>query len=258
MSGDEMRCAEVRVMLEAYHDGELESAHVAAVAGHLAGCADCAAALQAVRRASAVLREALPPLVAPDVLRARVTASSGSPRRMWWMQQVAAGLVIAAASSALTLAAVHRASPGSTGSSHEVIESHVRALMTNHLTDVLSSDQHTVKPWFDGKVDFSPEVPPLDSAGFPLIGGRVDYVGRRAVAGLVYGRRKHVISVYTWPVEPSAMPDIAPSPGATERGYNVIRWRHAGMEFWAVSDVNPTELGEFVRTFQGRPAPGRL
>ena len=244
-----MNCVGVRELLGAYLDGELSSDQHESVERHLAGCVECTAVLEQLQRAGAMVRAQLPPMVAPDLLRSRVRASLRPSRGTWWMRQVAAGLAIAVASSAVTLTAVHHSLNASQGSAHEVVVSHVRALMTNHLTDVISTDQHTVKPWFNGKVDFSPEVQRLDSAGFPLIGGRVDSIGRRVVAGLVYGRRKHVISVYTWPAAPGAAADADPSTIAGERGYNVVRWRHDGLVFWAVSDLNTEELGQFVRAF---------
>jgi anti-sigma factor RsiW len=260
-------CAEVRDLLGAYHDGELAPEQMASVARHLVGCADCARTLEELGRASARLREQFPPLAAPDVLRARVRAAlrdasnEAAPVRAfvapprsrsgWWMRQAAAGVAIAALSSGLTLVAVRRREPITNQASHAVVESHVRALMTNHLTDVLSTDQHTVKPWFNGKVDFSPEVQRLDDTGFPLIGGRVDSVAARAVAALVYGRRKHVIDVYTWPAATADSAAAAPSSSAGERGYNSIHWRHDGMEFWAVSDLNAAELRQFVDAFRG-------
>ena len=118
--------------------------------------------------------------------------------------------------------------------------------MPGHLTDVASTNQHNVKPWFNGRIDLSPLVPSLDSIGFPLIGGRLDYLDGRAVAAVVYARRQHVINVYSWPVN---APDIAPVNRTTEKGYHLVEWRRDGLEAWAVSDLNRAELTEFVRAF---------
>jgi anti-sigma factor RsiW len=118
--------------------------------------------------------------------------------------------------------------------------------MPGHLTDVASTNQHNVKPWFNGRIDLSPVVPSLDSAGFPLIGGRLDYVDGRAVAAVVYARRQHMINVYSWP---SGGQDLRPIEAGAEKGYHLMRWRRDGIEAWAVSDLNRAELAEFVRDF---------
>ncbi len=124
---------------------------------------------------------------------------------------------------------------------------HLRSLQLTHLTDVASTDQHAVKPWFVGKLDFAPAVVDLASDGFPLVGGRLDVVGGQSVAALVYARRKHVINVFVWPSETS---DAALRSGA-ERGYAWIRWTRRGMRFWAVSDVATVDLEEFARRLSG-------
>jgi anti-sigma factor RsiW len=120
--------------------------------------------------------------------------------------------------------------------------SHVRSMMGDHLLDVPSTDQHTVKPWFNGKLDFSPAVADLAKSGFPLVGGRLDYLNNRPVAALVYRRNQHVINVYTWP---SKIGDREPS-AAERNGYHVLTWMGGGMNWVAVSDVNAPELRQFV------------
>jgi anti-sigma factor RsiW len=117
--------------------------------------------------------------------------------------------------------------------------------MPGHLTDVVSTNQHNVKPWFNGRVDMSPSVPGLDSAGFPLVGGRTDYVRGRAVPVVVYARRQHMINVYAWPEAGSASKPRA----STRNGYHFVTWRGDGVEYWAVSDLNTKELDEFVAAF---------
>jgi len=129
----------------------------------------------------------------------------------------------------------------------EVVSSHVRALMGDHLFDVRSTDQHTVKPWFLGKLDFSPPVDDLAQAGFPLTGGRLDYVAGRPVAALVYTRGQHAINLFVWP----GASDAAGSPDARAiRGFHVRHWMQGAMSYWAVSDVNDADLDQFVRALQ--------
>ena len=125
----------------------------------------------------------------------------------------------------------------------EVIANHVRSLLATHLLDVSSSDQHTVKPWFDGKIDFAPEVRDLSGDGFPLIGGRLDYLGGRTVVALVYHRNKHPINLFIMP----ATTNRNTSPSAiTRRGYNILSWTHNEMKYWAVSALNEADLGRFA------------
>ena len=119
----------------------------------------------------------------------------------------------------------------------ELTGNHIRALMASHLTDIASSDQHTVKPWFQGKLNYAPPVRDLSAEGFPLVGGRLDYLSERAVAALVYGRRSHMINVYVWPASGTES-----SVEAVRQGYNVMHWYAGGMQYWAVSDVSSAEL----------------
>lgn len=258
-----MTCAANRELLSAYVDGELPPDRAAAIAGHLTTCADCAREYEATLRTVRTLREGLVRYRAPDVLRARIHGAlredqvddAPAARRSWrvpW-RSLAAGVAIAAASSTLTVFATSRGASGR-AIPEEVLASHVRSLMPAHLTDVQSNDQHNVKPWFNGRVDFSPVVPRLDSAGFPLLGGRVDYVRGRPVAVVVYGRRLHVINVFSWPAD--AERDASPSRD-TRHGYNLLHWRTGGLEYWVVSDLNADELEEFATLLRrAAPPPG--
>ncbi len=129
----------------------------------------------------------------------------------------------------------------------QVVSGHARSVVTNHVADVASTDQHTVKPWLSGKLDFSPPVNDLASAGFPLLGGRVDYIGNRTVAALVYKHRDHLIDVFVWPERKAAR--TAPIHRPSGQGYNVVHWTDSGLAFWAVSDLNAAEMKSFVEAY---------
>ncbi len=271
-------CHEVGELLSAYLDDELAPRRTAEVSAHLERCVDCRRDLARLRRTGDAIRQVLAPPATPDVLRARVRAAireadppaagvrpgpepASRRRRRWrWPAVAAAGLGIAVASSAITIAVLKRpAAAAPELAAHEAVQSHVRALMSGRMIDVASSDQHTVKPWFNGRVDFSPDVPRLDSLGFPLRGGRLDHVGDQPVAALVYGRRKHLIDVFTRPWATGAR-SIADTAVITERGYHVLHWAGNGMEFWAVSDLSVPDLRlfatAFARTAYSEPPPG--
>lgn len=251
-----MRCDDCRELLGAHADQELAPNERAAVATHLAACRECAAEYDAMRDVSRRVKSALAPRKVPDVLVARIrgAVADGDARRgaretrpLPWPRLAAAGVLIAALSSAATWAVVrHDAPHADEGIEREVVASHIRALMPGHLTDVASNDQHNVKPWFDGRVDLSPAVPRLDSLGFPLLGGRLDYVGGRTVPVVVYGRRKHVIDVFAWPT-PNAVDRTEDA--FTANGYHVLRWTRNGEAYRAVSDIGIDELRQFVAMF---------
>ncbi|MFL5617562.1 MAG: anti-sigma factor family protein [Gemmatimonadaceae bacterium] len=251
-----MTTAHVTDSLSAYVDGELPPDRAMEIADHLTSCAECARDYEATLATVRTAREGLAGYRAPDMLRARIRASlreesrptvervAPGKRRAWripW-NVVAAAVVVAVASSGLTMVAAGRRASESPVA-EEVLASHIRSLMPEHLTDVRSSDQHNVKPWFNGRLDFSPTVPRLEEQGFPLLGGRVDYVHGRPVAVVVYGRRQHVINVFSWPASQDGA--TAPAP-QTRNGYNLEGWRQGGVEYWAVSDLNRAELRQFV------------
>ena len=196
----------------------------------------------------------LPYYSAPGGLRDRVQAAIRRPparrstpwRPTAWMTGIAAALVLLAA-GAWRLGAERRAADAELTS---VLDGHLRSLAPGHLADVASTDQHTVKPWFAGKLDFSPPVVDLATDGFPLVGARVDVLGGLNVAALVYSRRSHIINVF---VRPSGADERATSGSAVRRGYNVVSWASSGMRFWAVSDLNTRELVQ-LRSLLAAPA----
>jgi anti-sigma factor (TIGR02949 family) len=247
-----MSCAVNQERLSAYVDGELPPDQAAEIAEHLSSCDVCAREYEATLEIVSRLRNDLARYRAPDVLRARIRTAIREERperapavrkdrRVPW-RAVAAALIIAAASSGLTLLAPsrHGSEPAI---SEEVLASHIRSLMPDHLTDVRSSDQHNVKPWFDGRIDFSPAVPRLDDEGFPLLGGRLDYIHGRPVAVVVYGRRQHVINIFSWPAASGGDANVSQE---SRHGYTMLHWRLGGAEYWVVSDLNVTELQQFA------------
>jgi anti-sigma factor RsiW len=237
-------------------DGELSPRDQLALRRHVDACGECRRELDEFQRSRDRVIAALPRHHAPEALRARIVAAiaeaerapvrrAGATRPGWW-RLAAAALVIAAASSLTTATVLRRAADGS-ALEQQILSSHVRSLQPGHLTDVVSTDQHNVKPWFNGRVDLSPEVPDLSTDGFALVGGRADYVDGRAVAVVVYARRRHLINVYQWPATDGS--DERPSL-TTHNGYQLVRWRSSALELWAVSDLNETELREFVAAFR--------
>ena len=247
-----MNCQHIQKLLHAHHDGELDIAATVHVDDHLADCPQCAGVSRGLSNLSAVLRNDALRFQAPPDLRERIRAATAqaaraefdmTPRQPWF-HRVGWAVAAAVAFVALILALQIPRDGADNRMIAELTSSHVRSLMANHLMDVVSTDQHTVKPWFDGKVDFAPPVKDLRSAGFPLIGGRLDFANGRAVSALVYGRQKHVINLFVWPAKSSR--DVAPK-AAERNGYHLIRWSTSAMTFWAVSDLNERELLEFVR-----------
>lgn len=240
-----MSCELVERDLDAYLDRELDAEASSAVREHVRTCAACRRQL-AQRETLSRLVQRAPYYSAPDRLRARVLAQSSrstSARRV--LTWAAAAVLVLSAGAGMML--WRPASSRGDAIADEVVNSHVRSLMANHLFDVQSTDLHTVKPWFLGQLDFSPPVVDLAANGFPLVGGRLDYVGGRPVAALVYQRQKHTINVFVFPAggDPSTGDRVL-----TVRGFNLRQWIHNGMSFWAVSDLNSAELGELTSALQ--------
>jgi anti-sigma factor RsiW len=252
-------CGHDPLMIQALVDGELDAVHAAAVEAQIAACPDCAAEQTRLVALSAALRRGA--VRAPERLHRRLAESLAAAQapppapvvplrraRPWAWMGGGAGLAIAACASLFIVTGVMRQDQALT---NELVASHVRSLQVAHLTDVVTSDQHVVKPWFNGKLDFSPPVADLKDQGFPLVGGRLDYVDGRTVAAIVYRRGGHVINLFVWPGERAPAPEHIRATG----GYDLRHWRAAGLSYWAVSDVNPADLALFETTLKARTRP---
>jgi anti-sigma factor RsiW len=247
-----MICADARLLLHAYLDDELDVAQSAAIAGHLHDCAACAARCREHERLRRALRQPELYQRAPAALRERWTPrhdTAGAlpirPRRAPVAWALAAGFAGALLLTTPLYYGLQQRGAAGEVLVDEAVSSHLRALQPQHLMDVASTDQHTVKPWFDGRLDYSPRVVDLADAGFPLVGGRLDALGGRSVAALVYRRHLHIISLYEWPAATAtANGGLRES---QQHGYTVLRWTDDGMHYAAVSDVDPVALREFAQ-----------
>lgn len=242
-----MDCTLDHHLIEGYLDGELGFERTLEVEAHLASCRGCSLEVQSWKDIRGVLQQPEFYHRAAPALEEKVRAMSPhpvrEPRIPWFSRWVWAGGGAAFATAAL-LVAFFVARPLNRSSDQELVTSHVRSLMANHLMDVISTDQHTVKPWFDGKLDFAPPVRDLAEEGYPLAGGRLDYLDSRTVAVLVYHRALHPINLYVWPAADSGEAALQTE---TVHGYNVVSWEKDDFEFRAVSDLNLDELRDFAR-----------
>ncbi|HWF95588.1 MAG TPA: anti-sigma factor [Xanthobacteraceae bacterium] len=251
-----MTCEETRILVHALVDGELDAGHAREVEAHLASCPDCAAQLRDYR----VMRQALSVPVlrhrAPAALRARIDGAlparrAVAPSRRGLLKGLAMGSVLSGALAASLVVFVMRQEEDQRILG-DVVSAHLRSLQGDHLIDVQSTDQHTVKPWFNGRLDVAPPVIDLTAQGFTLIGGRVDYVDARPVAAIVYKRRAHVINLFVAQL-------MGPERRATieqVQGFNIWRWTRSDLGFWAVSDINAEELQEFGEKFEAAVRSG--
>ena len=241
-----MDCPTCEAMVDAYVDGELTAVESAEFERALEGCPECRKRLDAARALSGLLRE-LPAEPAPDLLRARVERElrtiAGRPRervRRWTQWSAMAASVIAA----LGLGWLGGTLTGQGGrESDALVASYLRVAMAEHTVDVASSDRHTVKPWYAGRIDYAPPVVDLTAQGFPLLGGRLDVIDGRKVAVLVYRRNQHKLALSLWPASSSGNS----APRVSERdGFAIAEWRHGGFELRAVSDLAPAEIASFA------------
>jgi anti-sigma factor RsiW len=239
-----MNCADLRPLLHARADGELDIANSLEIERHLKTCAACAAEDKSIRALSAALRDSPLRHSAPAYLRNHVRQMAGESQAevrspaldfSWFWKYFAFG----ATAFALLVLLLRPAGISERDELlNEAVAGHVRSLMAEHLMDVVSTDQHTVKPWFNGKLDFAPDVKDFAADGFPLIGGRLDYLGDRAVAALVYKHNKHFINVFIWPSTGEEKTETT-----ILRGYSIINTTAHGLRYCLVSDLNAKELG---------------
>ena len=251
-----MNCQQTHELIHGYLDNELDLVNTIEIEKHLAECDACARSFHAMRGLQSTLGNAelrfAPPANLERKLRSRLRSEDKTRLPLRWGWLVLAGSLIAAMIViAIGLSIFSRPATDDVLAT-EIVSSHVRSLMADHLTDVPSSDQHTVKPWFDGKLDFSPPVKDLSQQGFSLNGGRLDYIGNRLVAALVYLRRQHPINLFIWPSSDVTKREKA----SVTHGYNVIEWSNGGMAYWVVSDLNLAELQQFVQLVQDQAAAG--
>ena len=245
-----MTCDEAEILLHALIDGELDAGHAREVEDHVAGCPRCAAALRDYREMSKAVAGADLRYKAPLELRRRIEASlpqAKVPSRRAVLRGFAMGSAVSAIAATGLVAIVLRHDDESRITS-EIVSAHLRSLQAGHLTDVLSTDQHTVKPWFNGRLDVAPPVIDLTARGFTLIGGRLDYVDARPVGAIVYRRRLHTINLF---VAQTASTETRTARTETFQGFNIRSWSEGGLNYWAVSDIAADELAEFSDKFQG-------
>lgn len=245
-------CADKILLVHALADGELDAANAVALDAHLATCADCAAELEAITAlrtriaAAPGLRE-----VAPSALRGRIEAiappaparAKPAARARWaW----GGGGVLTGALAASLAFAFIAPLPSDRALEDEIVASHVRSLLPGRLIDIQTSDRHVVKPWFNGRIDFAPPVVDLRGQGYPLIGGRLDYVGGRNVAALAFSRDRHVINLLIMPANHGWRTS---APDEQRDGYHILRWRRGDLDYWAISDTDPGALRGFRDAF---------
>lgn len=244
-----MKCEEAKLLVHALADGELDAVHAHEVEAHAKSCADCGRELTLVRdlrkeMGAAELRYTAPERLRRNLQRALPAGPARRTRRDL-LRGFGAGVALSAvaASGAFVLLTRTVTQDRILG---EVVSAHLRSLQPDHLTDVQSTDQHTVKPWFNGRIELAPPVVDLTAQGFTLIGGRLDSIDGKAVAAIVYRRRVHVINLF--------VASTSDAPRAkdmrTLQGFNILHWSDQGLSMWAVSDINADELQEFGRKLE--------
>jgi anti-sigma factor RsiW len=267
-----MNCSEAEVLIHALIDGELDAGHARDVEAHAATCPDCARKLSAFRELRQTMAAADLKEKAPTSLRARIEAALPLPpapdraavvpapvfaarrfNRRFFVGGFALGTALSGAVAATLVLGVLN-DDRQQRIAGEVVSAHLRSLQPGHLTDVETSDRHTVKPWFNGKLDVAPPVVDLTALGFTLIGGRLDDVNGETVGAIVYRRRNHVINLFVAPAQGSGRQEPA---SQALHGFNVLHWQQNGLDFWAVSDIAAGELEEFGQKFRAalQPSP---
>ncbi|CCE02572.1 anti-sigma factor [Bradyrhizobium sp. STM 3809] len=253
-----MTCDDAEILIHALADGELDAGHAREVEAHIAACPRCSAELAAIRQLKQALAGADLTYKAPPALRQRldaalppaqpanVTPLAAAPSRRSLLRGFAMGSAVSALAATGLVAIVLR-NDDQQRIEAEIVSAHLRSLQAGHLTDVISTDQHTVKPWFNGKLDVAPPVIDLTAEGFTLIGGRLDYVDARAIGAVVYRRRQHVINLF---VAQTSSAERRTAKLDTIQGFNIRSWRDRGLSYWAVSDINADELNEFGERFE--------
>jgi anti-sigma factor RsiW len=245
-----MTCDEANILLHALIDDELDAGHAREVEEHIGGCASCAAELAVFREMNKAVADADLRYTAPSALRRRIEASLPQAAAPPSRRAVLRGFALGSAASAIAatgLVAIVLREGDEQRVLSDVVSAHLRSLQAGHLTDVVSTDQHTVKPWFNGKIDVAPPVIDLTALGFTLVGGRLDYVDARPIGAVVYRRRQHVINLFV--AQTTQMEHRAPRT-ETFQGYNIRYWSDRGLNFWAVSDLGADELAEFSDKFE--------
>jgi anti-sigma factor RsiW len=240
-------CVDQELLLGGLIDNELDAANVAMIEAHVARCEGCREELERLHTVRNLLRNEGVRHTAPEALSRRIAAlpelatprAANDNRLLRWLGP---GVVGALAAS---LAMVTLLPPGADSLvDQEIISGHVRSLQPGHLTDVQTTNQHIVKPWFNGRIDFSPPVPELAGQGFPLAGGRLDSIDGKTVAAIVYHRRLHTVNLFVWPARDAVERSFS------KDGFAVEEWSDAGLRFAAVSDIPPQELREFQRLYR--------
>ena len=250
-----MNCDRVQALMHAYVDGELDLVNALDVEEHLKSCATCPLKVKEIQALRALVSAQKAALYrpAPAYLQKQIHDSirRANPAQPTWLtfSWIKMGALVTAVALLILAFALVNGGLASSQSSQialEVEAAHVRSLMADHLTDVTSTDQHTVKPWFNGKLDFSPPVEDFTAQGFPLVGGRLDYVDDHPSAVLVYMRNKHIINLFIWPSQDKTNKNFTTS----HNGYNLHQWDQNRMTYWAVSDVNDNDLLSFIQLVQ--------
>jgi anti-sigma factor RsiW len=250
-----MTCEEAEVLLNALIDGELDAGHAREVEQHIAECPRCSAAFAAYQKMSQAMAAADMRYTAPLALRRRIEAAlprapAPNVRPMPSRRSLLRGFAMGSAVSAIAatgLVAIVVRNDDEQRIDAEIVSAHLRSLQAGHLTDVISTDQHTVKPWFAGKLGISPPVMDLTADGFALVGGRLDYIDGQPFGAVVYRRRAHIINVF---VTQSSNAEHRPAGMEAFQGFNIRRWNHRGLNCWAVSDLGADELSEFGEKFE--------